>query len=157
MNPGDPVSVGIGKPPLDDTLIRATAEEVRITARRAHRVEIALVLIAALLMVVVAGFTGYNTHRLRTVNKNLTDLVETIEANQTAQQSYAEGHATATAESHAALAHNIACMAGYFEAISLSGRDGTPFPDKAALDQCFEATTEAPPDKALPSENKKKK
>lgn len=147
-------SVEIGRPPLDDTLIRTTAEQVKTTARKAHRIEIALVFLAAMAMVAIAGFTGYNTHRLRDVNRNLTNLVETIEANQVAQQVYNEAHAMSTAESHGVLAHNISCMADFFAAFALGS--GPPLPEKAVLDACFQPTRPPPAPKPLPSESKKK-
>lgn len=151
MNPAEPVPVGIGKPPLDDTLVRNTVEEVRESARRARRYEVALVIAACLLMVMVAGFTGYNTYRLRDVNKNLTTLVETIEANQETQQAYNEAHAESSGGNFTALLENIRCFTSFFE---MAARADHP-PDRAVLDACFKPATPTPAPTKLPSESKK--
>lgn len=152
MNPDAPIPVEIGKPPLDDTLIRNTVEEVRVTARRAHRIEIVLVLIAALLMVVIAGFTGYNTYRLRNVNRNLTGLVESLEANQEALQTYNEDHALSAGKNLEALLANIRCFTGFFVGFNEAVAEGRTPPDKAILDACFQPSAPPPPPTELPSE-----
>lgn len=142
-------------PELDDTLVRTTVEEVKAIAQRAHNVEIALVATAAVLMVMVAGFTGFNTYRLREVNANLTEVVETLEANQSALQIYNEEHAVATAESHSTLAHNLLCMSDFFQASAVALRRDTPLPDKATLDACFEQTKPPPGPMPLPGDKKR--
>lgn len=142
-------------PVLDDTLVRETVEEVKVIAQRAHRVEIALVATAAVLMVLVAAFTGWNTYRLRHVNRNLTDLVETVEANQEAQHAQSEGHALSTAESHDAIANNISCMANFFVDYNRAVAAGGPLPETAVLAACFKPTVAPPPPAPLPGEKKR--
>lgn len=152
MNGDDPVpvEVEIGKPPLDDTLVRNAVEEVKESARKTRHLEVWLVVATCVLMVLVAGFTGYNTYRLRDVNKNLTALVETGEANQETQQTYNEAHAESSGHNFAALIENIRCFTSFFEAAT---REGPP-PDKAVLDACFKPPTPTPPPAKLPSEKK---
>ena len=142
-------------PELDDTLVRATVDELRVIAQRAHKVEIALVATAAVLMVLVAAFTGWNTYRLRHVNRNLTNLVEVVEANQAVQQTYSEGHAASTAESHDAIANNISCMANFFVDYNRAVVAGEPLPDRAVLAACFKPTVAPPPPQPLPGEKKR--
>lgn len=157
MNPEDPVSVRIGKHPLDDTLVRTTVEEVKQSARRARHYEVALVVATCFLMVMVAAFTGYNTYRLRSVNKNLTALVEAIEANQETQQTYNEAHALSAGENFNALLENIRCFTDFFVAFNEAVAAAAPPPAKADLDACFKPSTPPPPPADLPSEDEEEK
>lgn len=134
--------------PIDDAVVRNTAEEVIQTARKAHRIEVALVVIAAVMMVAIAGFTGWNTYRLRAVNQNLTFLLEVIRDDQHVQQTYNESHAKSTAASHRALAVNLQCLGNFFAAAA--GIEGAAAPSQTDLDACFRPTEEAPPDAPLP-------
>lgn len=139
-------------PEVDDTLVRETAEELRCISVRAHRIEVALVTIAAVLMVLVAAFTGFNTYRLRAVNRHLASLVQTVETNQGALQRFNETQAADNAESHIALVNNISCMADYFRSAASALRDETPLPAREVLDVCFRSAPPPQPPTPLPSD-----
>lgn len=140
--------------PLDDMIVRNAAEEMLEAARKVRRIEVCLVVLAAVLMVTIAGFTGWNTYRLRSVNRNLTVLVRTLEANQVAQQTYNEGHATSSGENFQALIDNIKCFTDFFVTFNQAVAAGTPPPDKVVLDACFKPTAPSPSPMPLPSEKR---
>lgn len=141
--------------PIDDAVVRNAAEEMLVVARNAHRVEVWLVVVAAVLMVLIAGFTGFNTYRLRAVNRNLTGLVTSLETNQRALQAYNEAHSTSTALNLDALLGNVRCFTDFFMVFNGALAAGVAPPDKAVLDACFKLPAPGPPPEPLPSDDKR--
>jgi hypothetical protein len=107
------------------------------SARKARILEIALVSLAALCLVVIAGFSAWNTVRLR-------DISRLLEENQEAAKAYNVGHAQASYESHRAIIDLQVCVSRAFLRLP-NAREGEVL-------ACFHPATPPPPDFQLPSE-----
>jgi hypothetical protein len=122
----------------------AVVEETKVvrdqlvkSTHRAQILEIALVALAAVCLVVIAGFSAWNTARLR-------DITRLLRENQEAAQEYNLGHARASYESHLAIIDLQVCVSRAFLRL--------PDVREDEVTACFHPATPPPPDVQLPSE-----
>jgi hypothetical protein len=127
----------------------AVVEETKVvrdqlvkSAHRAQVLEIALVALAALCLAVVAGFSAWNTARIRDISRLLRE-------NQEVAGEYDVGHAKASYESHRAIVDLQVCVSRAFLKLTDVRED--------EVLACFHPATPPPPDIELPSEKKNSK
>jgi hypothetical protein len=127
----------------------AVVEETKVvrdqlvkSARKAQVLEIALVALAAASLVVIAGFSAWNTARLR-------DISRLLEENQVVAKEYNVGTARSSYESHRAIIDLQVCVSRAFLRL--------PDVREEEVLACFQPATPPPPDVQLPSEKNNSK
>lgn len=95
-------------------IVRRKAAELDRAARRTRCAALALNVVVAVLMVIAAGFSGWNTYRLRTINEGQQAQLEFNESLIETIQSYNQAHAEAAGQSFAAMAEALTCSISLF-------------------------------------------
>lgn len=137
---------------MDDPngIVRQKAAELEVAARRARLAGTALNIAVAVLVLAAAGFSAWNTQRLKEISERVEadaqfnrELVRVI-------QNFNAAHATAAGESFDTLNENLRCMFDWMAdfntalATNAGGGPQVPLPDRARLDACFRPVTPQP-------------